>query len=470
LSIEIERATLKKACMEMIETILYCLPNAFKGTIYQIGKPPDLITERITSGIIDGEKKKISWGLPSRSDYNPPGKAWLNYRDEPGRPLEAMAWCVEKQRSWTVEDPRSDARSVRLHVDGEYEDYNHMEPVLVREADLNPTGLPSPEYPRKNDEMAIWQDTAYVVVAVIKIHFRPDTIRVGSPETRVIKRLSHSLGTELLSYQLRQDSMHAMQQLAKDRLSSCNVLADSLRNAITKSGIIFSLVKKEMAYLRDEWEQALRNELHERDRKKEAIDALNEILGGMNNDSNPLRKDLAGVQARFVELSLPPEKAANWIERQIKTRWDGLLQRYPQDDYVVGLVWQRIDELIKSLHFGQDPNTIDLYQKIPEDVKTEWVNLIYKNTDRFDATVLERLIQILENPNLEIPCRQRSRETLTQLKALAETMNQLEQSTNCVLSEMLNGGNGAHRPPIPEKISKLEEVNAPSNAPTSFPS
>ncbi len=433
--------------MEMIETILYCLPDAFKGTIYQIGKPPHLIAERITSGVIDDKRKRISWGLPARSDYNPPGKTWLNYRDEPERPLEAMAWCVERQRSWTAEDPRHDARSVRLHVDGQHEDFNHMEPVLVREADLNPSGQRPSEYPRKYDGRAIWQDTEYVVVAVIKIHFRPDTIRVGGPETRVIKRLSRSLGTELLSYQLRQDSMQAMQQLARDRLSSCNVLADSLRNAITKSGLIFSLVKKEMAYLREEWEQVLRNELDERDAKKEAIDALDDILGSMKDEASSLRKELVRVQGRFLELSLPPEKAINWIDKQIKTRWRVLLQRSPQDDRIADVIWQKIDELVESLHFGQSPNIIGRYGRLPEDVKTEWVNLIYKNTDRFDARVLERLIKTLENPHLEIPSRRRSRETLTQLKALAETMNQLEENTNCVLSQMLNGGNGAGPPP-----------------------
>jgi len=101
LSIEIERSVLENACKEMIETILFCLPTAFKGTIYRVGKPPALITERITSGVIDSSKKQISWGLPEKSDYNPPGRPWTDYRDDPGRPLEAMAWCVEKQISWT---------------------------------------------------------------------------------------------------------------------------------------------------------------------------------------------------------------------------------------------------------------------------------------------------------------------------------------------------------------------------------
>jgi hypothetical protein len=118
LSIEIEKDVLENACKEVIETILLCLPNSFKGTIYRVGKPPDLIVERITSGVIDRTMNRISWGLPERSEYNPPGRAWLNYKDTLDRPLEAMAWCVETQRSWTSEDPRADVRSVRLQVEG----------------------------------------------------------------------------------------------------------------------------------------------------------------------------------------------------------------------------------------------------------------------------------------------------------------------------------------------------------------
>ena len=58
--------------MEMIETILICLSNAFKGTIYSIGKPSDLIAKRITSGIVDENGTRISWGLPEMSEYNSP--------------------------------------------------------------------------------------------------------------------------------------------------------------------------------------------------------------------------------------------------------------------------------------------------------------------------------------------------------------------------------------------------------------
>ena len=186
----------------MIETIFLCLPNVIKGTIYRIGKPPNLVAERITSGKIDLKRKMISWGLPAKSEYNPPGKPWIDYKDEPGRPLEAMSWCVEKQKSWTAENPSNDERSVRRQINLGLDDFHHMEPVLVRKSDLSLDKYSPIEYPRDYKGDIIWTDSEYIVVAVIKIHFNPNSIKIGGPETRVIKKLSRSLGTELLSYQL----------------------------------------------------------------------------------------------------------------------------------------------------------------------------------------------------------------------------------------------------------------------------
>jgi hypothetical protein len=454
LSIEIEKSVLEKACREMIETILLCLPNALKGTIYRIGKPPKLIAERITSGIIEEDRRKISWGLPVKSEYNPPGKPWVEYRDEASRPLEAMSWCVEKQKSWTAEDPKNDARSVRMQVEGVREDFHHMEPVLVRKLDLN-LNMYSSEYPKDYQGDVIWKESEYVTVAVVKIHFRPHTIKIGSYETMVIKKLSRSLGTELLSYQLRQDSLKTMQEYAKDRLNACNILADSLRNTITKSGMIFSLVKQEMGYLRDQWEQLLLQDSKEKYTKVEAIKELNDMLMDMGNGYEDLRKDLVNVQSRFLDISLPPEKGENWVVKQIEERWKDLLYRYPQGEEIQRKIWGTIERLKKSLHIGRNPEVLSAYDKVPEALKWDWVNLIYTNNDHFDAKVLEKLINMLSNPTLQIPSRERSKKNLTQLKALAETMHQLEQNTNFLLHQVLNWGD---RELVSEMIN-----NVPSN-------
>lgn len=457
MSLEIDKPLLETACKEMIETILLCLPSAYKGTIYRIGRPPDLVAERITSGVISGSRKEISWGLPERSEYNPPGRPWLDYRDEPGRPLEAMAWCVEKQKSWTSEDPTHDSRSVSLQVEGTWEDFHHMEPVLLRKSDLRFDMYSSAEYPKNFRDEFIWNGSEFVVVAVIKIHFHPRTIRIGSPETMVIKKLSRSLGTELLSYQLKQDSLKAMQQIAKDRLNACNILADSLRNAITKSGLLFSLVKQEIGHLRDQWERLLLEELQEKNPKVGAIEKLNAILEKMDGCDDHLKKDLADVQKRFLELSLPPETGKNWVTMQIGERWKDFFHQCPRNEAETEQVWELIRRLKQALYFGQDPKVIGRFNKIPNALKLEWVDLIYKDVGRFDASSLERLIKILASPAICIPSRERSKKTLIQLKALAENMNQLERNTNFLLRQVLNGGDNGFTPGMLSRMGALFE-------------
>ncbi len=458
MSIEIERSVLESACKEMIETILFCLPSAFKGTIYRIGKPPALVTERITSGVIDQAKKTIAWGLPENSDYNPPGRPWVDYRDEPGRPLEAMSWCVEKQISWTSADPRIDPRSVRLQVEGVEEDYHHMEPVLVRKSDLHLDLYSSLDYPRDYQERILWQGSEYVVVAVIKIHFEPNTIRVGSRETKVIKKLSRSLGTQLLSHHLHQDTVRAMQQLAKDRLNACNILADSLRNTITKSALIFSLVKMEMWNLREQWEALLLKERHERNAKREAIKELEDVLQHMAGNAQEMKKDLAAVQRRFLELPLSPQKAEKWVLLQIQERWRDLLDRSPQDERTSRRVWQTLEKLKLSLYYGKNPEVVAGYAGIPRELKEEWVDTIYSNVDGFNDTAIDRLIRLLANPALPIPSRERSRRMLTQLKVLAENMDQLERNTNFLLRHVLNGGENGCSPNGGKAAEQLREA------------
>ncbi len=445
MSIEIEEAVLKKACMEVIETILFCLPNAFKGTIYRVGKMPGLLVERIASGIIDDDRKSITWGLPTKSGYASPGKSWLEYRDEPGRPLEAMGWCVERQKSWTAEDPSNDSRSVRLQTERELEDFQHMEPVLVRKSDLKLDMYSSTDFPNNYSGDIIWKDSDYVVVAVVKIHFRPYTIRMNSAETRVIKKLSRSLGTELLSHQLRQDSVRAMDELSRDRLNACNILADSLRNAITKSGLIISLVKQEIGYLRDEWERMLLEHRNEKSLKEEGINRLRNILAAMEGGDKDLKAVLINAHKKFLELSLPPGQGRQWVEMQIESRWSEFLNSYKRESNSEReLIKYSIEELKRSLAFGMNPEVLAEYKGIPEDVKNELVGILYKDANGFDAAGMERLIILLNNPSLNIPSQERTKKSLIQLKVLAETMSQLERNTNFLLHQVLNG-NGAKK-------------------------
>ncbi len=438
MAISIDSEILESACKDIIETILFALPDSKEGTVYRIGAPPASVVRRVTSGLINEDRSAISWGLPEASDYNPPGKPWLSYRDEPGRPLEAMAWCVEKQRSWTAGDPQSDMRSVRLQVEGLESDFHHMEPVLLRKKDLYGTEAPDIEYPKTFYDEPIWQDSPYVVVAVIKIHFKPYTISMGGPQTKVIKKLSRALGTELLSYQLKKESMEAMERLSCDRLASCNILADALRNAVAKTGLVFSLIKLELGFLRGQWEQALLKGTGKEGMRSEAINTLNEVLMQMEEDADK-REKLISMHDRLLDISLPTEKEEKWVDRHILKGWDEVLSRHCDDVQSREKVLEGVERLKQSLRVGADPATIAAYNDIPDQLKMKWVELITRQPDSLDLDLLDRFIEVLADRNLALPCQVKARKSLKHLKALAESMCQLENNTNTVLREVLNG-------------------------------
>jgi len=231
-----------------------------------------------------------------------------------------------------------------------------------------------------------------------------------------------------------------MQQLAKDRLNACNILADSLRNTITKSALIFSLVKMEMWNLREQWEALLLKERHERNAKREAIKELEELLVHMTGNTQEMKNDLAAVQRRFLELPLSPQKAEKWVTLQIQDRWGDLLTRAPQDERTTRRIWQTVEKLKKALYYGKNPEVVAGYAGFARELKEEWVDVIYSNVDGFNDSTIDRLLRLLANPTLPIPSRERSRRMLTQLKVLAENMDQLERNTNFLLRHVLNGG------------------------------
>jgi hypothetical protein len=241
-----------------------------------------------------------------------------------------------------------------------------------------------------------------------------------------------------------------MSQLAKDKLQSCNILADSLRNAITKSGLIFSLIKLELGFLREQWEQVLLRQSDLKEMKREAVLALNSALKNMTQQTDELAVSLVGIQNKFLHLSFPSEQGENWVCMQIEDKWDELLHRKPVGEEQTKEIRRGIDQLKQSLYLGRDPEILAAYNELSESVKKEWVDHIYGNTDRVDFQFLDRLIRFLENPSINLPYQEKSRKVLIRLKALAEIMVELEQSTNMVLTQMLNG-NGNRMIPNPDK-------------------
>jgi len=145
------------------------------------------------------------------------------------------------------------------------------------------------------------------------------------------------------------------------------------------------------------------------------------------------------MQHRFMDLHPPPEQGENWLRMQIEEKWNTLIRTGLIEEEKVRAVREEIDKLKRSLYLGKDPDILSAYNKFPEPLKTEWVDLLYKDTEIFDLQLLDRLIHILDDPYLDFPFRDKSKKSLIRLKAVAEIMGQLEDNTNVVLREVLNG-------------------------------
>ena len=206
-----------------------------------------------------------------------------------------------------------------------------------------------------------------------------------------------------------------------------------------KSGLIFSLLKQEVSYLRAQWEHALLSHRNEKSIKEEAVKKLNSLLEDINEADDESRELLTNAHNRFLGLWLPPEQGERWLEMRIEDKWNELLDRHHLDDDKKAMVYQVINELKESLKYGRDPAIIGNYDKIPEDLKNTWVDLIYEDIKSYDAPIVDRIIEILGNPLLAIPSRERSQKNLIQLKALAQTIDQLEKDTNFLIHQVLNG-------------------------------
>jgi hypothetical protein len=436
---------LVKTCKNMIKTILFCLENATKGTIYRIGPTPDLQAVRITSGIRVEGTEEVRWGLPSNSDYNFPGKSWEQYKDMPGRALEAMGWCVEKQKSWTADNPYEDVRSIGKQLRGEIEDFHHMEPVLVRKIDLYGESAGTIDYPTDWQGFPIWQDTDYVVAAVIKIHFLPHSIRRDDRSTLVIRELSRSLGTELLTLHFRESLYRAQKDFVRQRLHSCEILAHELRNAFIKFGFIFSAVNALLGVLREEWETRIREVVPEVEWKDSILKKLNGLLQermgtlDIGSECAAAARALLADQKELASVSILPSQAEQWIRNKLQPRWNRLLAECPNWKLDRGEVDSLMERLAQAIRHGMNKEYISRLTDFPEEIREQWPRLVYSHFTGDQAKLLGELIKLLNHPEMPLPHRHQYAKAFRSFKALAEVVPEVEERANRIILSLRYG-------------------------------
>jgi hypothetical protein len=125
---------------------------------------------------------------------------------------------------------------------------------------------------------------------------------------------------------------------------------------------------------------------------------------------------------------------------QVEERWDKLLSEKHLGAEQEKSIRSAIEQMKRSLYLGKDPEILAGYNRVPEALKNEWVDLLYIQTDRLDAAFLDKVVRVLEDPSLNLPLQEKCRKTLTHLKTLSHVMGQLEDNINVVLQQVLNGG------------------------------
>ena len=444
--IRISRGVLEDVCKRMIEIILFCLPDAFRGTIYSVGPMPDLRVIRVATGRKDDLSSKITWDALNPSDYDPPGKIWDTYRDRPGSTLEAMAWCVERQKSWTSDDPENNIRSARKQLEGKAgEDFHHMEPVLVRKADLWNKIPPMNAFPEDSSGKPIWEDSPYATVAVIKIHFFPGTIKQGDRATRIIKELSRSLGTEMLSLHARELAIEKEKKLVLERQETSDALAHEFRNLVPKIGFAYRAINNEIGYLRETWENLIQEHVPAKYSKQTILEQLNTILDqvAMQNTSTDSLNEISTLkeyQKYLVESFLLPQQNEMWLRQRIRPLWLSILSQTKVFKSNSEKVDQLLDQLKQSFHSPLNQEFIDKIKTIPNDLKQKWIDLAYTEMNRTNNGIISDYIEFLESVDLELPRKRTCLKNFGCLKVLVELIPEIEEKLNHRLEELKNSG------------------------------
>ena len=435
---------LERVCKKMIKLILYCLPNATKGSIYSVGPIPELRVVCIASGYRNGRTDEIIWEGRNRSDYDQPGQAWEDYRDRRGKILEAMGWCVERQKSWTSDEPEHNIRSVRKQLEGRaWEDYHHMEPVLIKKTDLWDMMPPASIYPSNSQGDPIWQDSQYAIVAVIKIHFLPKTIRRGDRSTRVITELSQSLGTEMLSLHARGIALLSEIRLEKERQETCNILAHDFRNISAGIGFAYRAANNAIGYLRELWEDLIHQHLPGLPSKRAILEELNKLLAEMVanhdcTDDNSEVTRLIQYQSHLLQYCLLPEQNKSWLEQKIRPLWQTIFSKVEVEPSVMAKIEELLDTLRESFYVSANDQVVDKINHLPKRLKQEWVELAYKEISGTTDGLLERYVEFLDRKELAIPGQYYIQKNLICLKGLVNLIPEIERRINSRL-EILRG-------------------------------
>jgi hypothetical protein len=367
-------------------------------------------------------------------DSDVSGKTWKDLLDLSTGDLDVWSSCLRNQRAWTSSGSKDDFRRLIEKSRGKLSDNHfHLEPVLMRKADLWDSMPPPSVYPRDRDKggKPLWLNTDSITVGLIKIDLAPEFSPLDPDYWQITKELAKALTIQLLHLHAKQSLSRKMEVITTERDEIKEILVSQIRKIMTKLGLVYRVIDNEVASLRESWEDII-HECHPgQPCRPNIVEQLNLLLKELNIDhrmvpESETTKQLAWYQNKLAEHCFLPEENKLWFRQKILPLWESAASRFNSAPKIKKQMKKLFDQLEQSFYIGLNETLIDKIDDIPNSIKSKWINLAYNGKDLAKIDLLKEYTYLLEEVNIEIPNKRKTLENLVCLRNLALYFENLE--------------------------------------------
>jgi hypothetical protein len=313
-----------------------------------------------------------------------------------------------------------------------FDGFYHLEPLLVKKADIGQPEVSLPNHPKNRQGKTIWQKSSNATVGIVKTDFLPGTIAPGDRSTRVVKMLSGFFGIQMLSLHAIQATAEKSKHIQKERQKVCNKLSHDFRTILAKLGLLYRIIDFEISNLRESWETVFHHCYPEKPCKKTIIKKLDRLMQEIErkydvpDDCDDVTR-LKHYQKLLLEYYFLPKQNNIWLRNKIKPLWVSVASEFNLSPPLKNQVEDLLARLEESFGVFLEKKAIEKIDLVPESVKKNWLRLAYKEIDWNDKGVFEEYIDLLDSLSVMLEHRRHSSRNLVYLKNLVELMREIEQ-------------------------------------------
>jgi hypothetical protein len=247
----------------------------------------------------------------------------------------------------------------------------------------------------------------------------------------------------MLSLHAREITLEKARRLAKERQETGDTLAHEFRNILARLRFTYRALNNEIAYLRESWENLIHERLPEQPNRRAILQDLTKLLKDLRaGNGNPIQLReiirLSTYQQQLMKSCLLPKQNEAWLQQKIKPLWLSILSESELTQEMRTTIEQLLEKLRESFYIGQDVELRDSIEFIPDELKTKWVDLAYREINADTGNITKQYIEFLGNINIELPRKSYSLKNLICLRGLVELIPELEKKLNQCLEPLRN--------------------------------